>query len=301
MSGKMIDTRVTIDGTFGPFDCRLDPRLCYTKPWFPLAETRKVAARTQYLAYKHGNSSTETIHVIEGRTDGPDSVHLIEGVPGRNGTPAVAVRIRWKGARPTATLGEATADARREVTRKATARRKAARSGRTGAPRAVVVHIDWCGLGEDFDEAAFVVEPSADGLYPVGAPEWRWDFASWWCPACQDSQPWHEVTCPCGLSRPATPLGAAGWNAGCALHCLTPEATSVLVDLDGSARIVDVHAGDTRIDMDRHAEPFGQAEEILRTALAEAKPGELAATGWERAPGRLWGRRYQITFPASRP
>ncbi|MGW1801703.1 hypothetical protein ACWCQN_38750 [Streptomyces sp. NPDC001984] len=68
----MIDTRVCIDDTFGPFAAKVDPThrwngwLC---PRFTLDTVREMAARSQEMADEYGHDSVPTIHVIDGGTD----------------------------------------------------------------------------------------------------------------------------------------------------------------------------------------------------------------------------------------
>ncbi|MFF4504867.1 hypothetical protein [Streptomyces sp. NPDC001401] len=70
---RMIETRVCIDDTFGPYDAKLDPTnrwkgwLC---PFFTLGTVRKLAARTQEMASEYGYDNRDTVHVIDGGTDG---------------------------------------------------------------------------------------------------------------------------------------------------------------------------------------------------------------------------------------
>ncbi|MEU6325003.1 hypothetical protein [Streptomyces sp. NPDC047009] len=82
----MIDTRVCIDDTFGPFDATLDPThrwngwLC---PYFTLDTVRAIAARTQEMADECGYEVVDTVHVIDGGTD--------QGEPR-----VVVVQISWQ-------------------------------------------------------------------------------------------------------------------------------------------------------------------------------------------------------------
>lgn len=43
-----------------------------------------------------------------------------------------------------------------------------------GEPCVVVLLVRWVYLGDGPEEAATVVSPNSDGLYPVGAWEWCW-------------------------------------------------------------------------------------------------------------------------------
>ncbi|MEV5930952.1 hypothetical protein ACPCSG_23680 [Streptomyces cellulosae] len=300
----MIETRVCIDDTLGPFDCQLDPANRWNgflSPLFTLATARKLSAQTLALADECGYDSTETVHVIDGRADSPDTVHVIEGGPSRHSEDgenlAVAVHVPWRSldGGATATITDATPAARKAAERKPAGR---------GAARAVIVHVRWQYLDEGSTTAAEVIEPSSDGLYCIGGWEWCWGFASWWCPRSNCFVHWHE-DCQCGLTRPATPLGVAAWTAGRILHDRAREATSALVDLTHSATICQVFAGDTEIDTADDTGPFdtetlGQADTVLRAALDDGTPADLAAAGWEHVPDPDSDRVYRITFPASR-
>ncbi|GAA2948435.1 hypothetical protein ACFPN0_15120 [Kitasatospora cinereorecta] len=313
MAREIIQTRVCIDDWLGPFDCQLDPRNRWNgwlSPSFTLDVTRQLSAQTLREADECGYECVDTIHVIEGRADSQDTVHLIESdmthevnEDGDRAPVALAVRVPWRsldrGA--TATLSPITPAVRK-------AARKSKLTGR-GAARAVVVHVRWMYLAEESDTAANVVQPGRDGLYSIGGWEWTWHFASWWC-VCGEGMDWHESECQCGMTReanPKTPLGVATWAAGATLRRLVPEATSATVDLHGEfARIIDVFAGDTLVDTADDTGPFdcetlGEADEILRQALEETAPGGIEAAGWEHVPDEKTDRLYQITFPAPRP
>ncbi|MFE7214586.1 hypothetical protein ACFU93_32520 [Streptomyces sp. NPDC057611] len=206
----MIETRVCIDDDFGPFDCKLDPTNRWNgwlSPRFTLDTARDVAAQTLRMADEFGYDCVDTIHVIDGRADSPDTVHIIEGGPSRRREDdeddedgknmAVAVRINWRA------LDRGTDEAT-SVTHATPEARKAAHPGEpggSGAARAVVVHVRWQWLDEGSDTAANVVAPGSDGLYSIGGWEWTWHFASWWC-ACGAGMDWHEFECTgCELNR----------------------------------------------------------------------------------------------------
>jgi hypothetical protein len=308
----MIQTRVCIDDMLGPLDCQADAGDRWNgkvSPHFALDATRELSAQTLRMADDYGYDSVETIHVIEGRADSRDTVHLIESNLTRvlnewgDSEPiALAVRVPWRsldqGA--TATLSSVTA-----ATRKAA--RKTKVTGR-GAARAVVVHVRWQWMDEESDTAANVVQPDENGLYPIGGWEWCWDFASWWC-VCGERSDWHETECQCGMNRdenPKTPLAVATWAAGTALRRLAPEATSALVDLTGPPYLVAVFAGDTEIDTADDTGPFdtetlGQADAILRKGMEDSGPGDVADDGWEHVPDEKSAQLYRISFPAPRP
>ncbi|WP_434593311.1 hypothetical protein [Streptomyces sp. A5-4] len=310
---ETIQTRVCIDDTFGPFDCQLDPTNRWNgflSPNFTLDVSRELSAQTLRMADEYGYDCVDTIHVIEGRADSQDTVHLIESgltrevnEDGDREPVAIAVRVPWRsldrGA--TATISDVTPAARK-------AARKSKATGR-GAARAVIVHISWMYLSEGSDTAARIVRPGRDGLYSIGGWEWCWGFASWWC-VCGEGMDWHETECLCGMTRdanPKTPLGVATWAAGATLRRLAPEATSALVDLhDDYARLIAVFAGDTEIDTADDTGPFdtetlGEADQILRQGLAEAGPGAPDAAGWQHVPDEKTDQLYRITFPAPRP
>ncbi|MFJ6014489.1 hypothetical protein [Streptomyces sp. NPDC092952] len=308
---EMIQTRVCIDDMLGPFDCQLDPNNRWNgwlSPSFTLDVTRQLSAQTLQMADEYGYDCTDTIHVIEGRADSRDTVHIIDSGmthevndDGDREPTAVAVRIPWRsldrGA--SATISGVTPAARE-------AARRSESTGQ-GAARSVVVHIRWQWLSGGSDTAATVVQPR-DGLYSIGGWEWTWHFASWWC-VCGTGWDWHETECECGMTRdanPTTPLGVATWAAGATLRRLAPEATSALVDLYGEfARIISVFAGDTEIDTADDTGPFdcetlGEADEILRAALDEEGPGAPDAAGWQLVPDERTDRLYRVTFPALR-
>ncbi|MFJ7586984.1 hypothetical protein ACIQZO_06235 [Streptomyces sp. NPDC097617] len=308
-----IQTRVCIDDTLGPFDCQLDPRNRWNgwlSPHFSLDATRQLSAQTLQMAEDYGHDCVDTIHVIEGRADSADTVHIIDSGKtyevnddGDHAPLAIAVRIPWRSLDrgKTATITDLTPAARK-------AARKSKATGR-GAARAVVVHIRWMYLEEGVGTAANIVRPDADGLYPIGGWEWTWHFASWWC-VCGEGMDWHDTDCQCGMTRdanPKTPLGVATWAAGATLRRLAPEATSALVDLhDDFARIISVFAGDTEIDTCDDTGPFdcetlGEADAILRAVLDEEGIGAPDAAGWQLVSDEKSDQLYRITFPAVRP
>ncbi|MFH0245951.1 hypothetical protein ACGRHY_26850 [Streptomyces sp. HK10] len=308
-TSQTIATRVCIDDILGPLDCTLDPSNLWNgfmSPHFALEAVHELSAQTLRLAEEDGYDCVDTIHVIEGRADSQDTVHLIEGGGRRHYDEegdaeedlAIAVRIPWRSLSrgATATIAPATPQARK-------AARKRKITGR-GAARVVVVHIRWQYLDEGSDTAANVVQPDDEGLYPIGGWEWTWSLASWWC-ACGESSDWHEIQCPCGLTRdaqPNAPLGTAGVEVGKILRAVTPQATSALVDITGLARVCAVFAGDREIDTADDTGPFdtetlGWADEVLRMAMDEAVPEDIAASGWELAPDERSAALYRITFP----
>ncbi|MGA5643371.1 hypothetical protein ACPCTN_32095 [Streptomyces cinereoruber] len=270
----MIETRVCIDDTLGPFDCKLDPANRWNgflSPHFPLDAARQLSAQTLRLAEEYGYDCTDTIHVIEGRADSPDTVHVIEGGPSRHGedeeTLAVAVRVNWRRAdrdpSHAAAVGEATPQAR-----KAARRRK---PGGRGARRVVIVHIRWMYLDEGSDTAVSIVVPDDEGLFPIGGWEWTWHFACWWC-LCGSDQDWHEPDCLCGVTRgQALALKEAAPRVGAILRRAAPGATAALFDTTGAPRIVTVVDGATEIDLSEagpyDTETLGEADAVLRAAL----------------------------------
>jgi hypothetical protein len=357
-AAQMIDTRVCIDDMLDPLDCQLDPTNRWNgwlRPHFTLDAARELSAQTLRMADEYGYDCTDTIHVIDGRADSQDTVHLIEsGLTrvvnewGDREPFALAVRVPWRsldrGA--TATLSGVTPADRKTA-------RKTKVTGR-GPARAVVIHIRWQWMAEESDTAANVVQPGEDGLYAIGGCEWTWRFASWWC-ACGSDMPWHEIECTgCLLNRdnqlekkpcdcgcdpaqdvfgeydlesvrsrshfittgrflrwsesgatPALTLELAATWVGVELRRLAPEATSALAYLDRElSRVVAVYVGDTEIDTADDTGPFdtetlGEADAILRQALAGAAPGALEAAGWERVPHTRTDHLYRIAFPTS--
>ncbi|MFJ4343037.1 hypothetical protein [Streptomyces sp. NPDC088915] len=270
----MIETRVCIDDTLGPFDCKLDPANRWNgwlSPHFPLDSARRLSAQTLRMAEEYGYDCTDTIHVIEGREDSPDTVHIIEGGPSRHGEEdevlAVAVRVNWRhvdrDAGRAATVTEATPQAR-----KAARRRK---PGGRGARRVVIVHIRWMYLDEGSDTAASIVAPDDEGLYSIGGWEWTWHFASWWC-LCGSDQDWHVLDCLCGVTRgQALALKEAAPRVGAILRRDAPGATAALFETTTAPRIVTVVDGATELDLGEggpyDTETLGEADAVLRAAL----------------------------------
>ena len=308
---QMINTRVCIDDTFGPFDCQLDPSHRWNgwlNPHFTLDATREVSAQTLRLADEYGYDTVDTIHVIEGREDSRDTVHIIEGGPSRYreedaedaGDPAVlavAVHVPW---RTLSRGGDASITDASLQARKAARKRKV--TGR-GASRVVVVHVRWQFLDEGSTTAASVEHADDEGLYSIGGFEWTRPFASWWC-ACGRGADWHETECSCGLTRddqPKAPLGTAAVKVGQILRTLAPEATSALIDLTTLGHVCAVFAGESEIDTADDSGPFdtetlGSADEVLRTALDQAVTGDLSASGWEHVEDEQSAALYRITF-----
>ncbi|MEU1180614.1 hypothetical protein ABZ464_23730 [Streptomyces sp. NPDC005820] len=300
----MIDTRVTLDNCVGPYDCK-------GTGWsyrFNLDATRQVSAGTLEMADSYGFSCMETIHVIDGREGGPDTVHVFDSgetyevnEDGDRAARAVAVRVRWRGKTPTATPITVTPQVRRA------ARETKNRTASRGAARAVVICVRWQWVGDEGSGALDVIEPLDDGYYPIGGGEWPWCEVTWDC-ACGYTPDWHETDCLCGLTRdsePKTLLDIATVKAGQTLRTLAPEATSALVDLTSLGHICAVYAGDTEIDTADDTGPYdtetlGAADEILRKALDEAAPADLAASDWEHLPDESSAHVYRITFPDAR-
>lgn len=307
---KTLETRVALDDFLGPYDCKLDKAdgwKGWVSPHFTLDVARQLSADTIRIAEECGYACTETIHLIEGRADSADTVHIIDtgetreiNDDGDREPLALAVRVPWRaldrGA--TAVIGDATPAAR-----------KAARESKTtgrGAARAVIVHAQWVYISEGSTTAAALVRQDAEGRFPIGGWEWAWMIHEWWC-VCGEGNEWHEAECLCGMNRdtrPTTPLGIATWAAGTTLHRLAPEATTALVDLAGDvARIIAVHAGDTEIDTSDDGgrfdcETLGEADSILRAALDEPAPGTPEQAGWQLVPDEKSGQRYRVTLPA---
>ncbi|MFJ3274047.1 hypothetical protein [Streptomyces sp. NPDC086776] len=307
---KMVQTRVCIDDMLGPFDCQLDPGNRWNgwlSPNFTLDVTRQLSAQTLRMADEYGYECTDTIHVIEGRADSRDTVHVIDSGltyevndDGDREPLAVAVRIPWRsldrGA--TASISMVTPAARK-------AARRSKSTGR-GAARVVVVHIRWQWLGESSDTAATVVQPR-DGLYSIGGWEWTWAFASWWC-ECGAYMDWHETQCEmCDRTRDTQPPAPTGpvvaEKVGTILRTLAPEATSALVDFNGPARLIAVFAGDTEIDTADDTGPFdtetlGEADTLLRQAHDRASRLHDLIADWEHVPDERTAQLYRVTFPA---
>lgn len=301
----MIDTRVTLDGIVGPYDCKWTG-------WsylFSLDASRQVSAGTLEMADSYGFSCMETIHVIDGREGGPDTVHVIDSgetyvvnEDGDRAARAVAVRVRWRGKTPTATPIAVTPQVRRAARK--TKNRRAGRGA--GAARAVVICVHWQWVDDEGSGAVDVIEPRDDGYYPIGGREWPWCVVTWEC-ACGYTQDWQDTECLCGFTRdgqPKAPLGTAGVRVSQILRALAPEATSALIDLTDLARVCAVFAGDSEIDTADDTGPFdtetlGQADELLRMAMDEAAHEDIAASGWELVPDEKSTALYRVTFPTA--
>ncbi|MFF5968232.1 hypothetical protein ACFY64_31815 [Streptomyces collinus] len=312
MRHQMIASRVCLDEFLGPFDCQLDPHNRWNgwmSPYFTLDVARELSAQTIRMAEEYGYADQDTVHVIEGRADSRDTVHIIQS--DAKPTPddedddqdpeplAMAIRINWrdldKGAEHATSIAVAT-----RAARKAARRRKPNGKGET---RTVIVHVRWQ-WAQESDTATNVIEPNRDGLYGIGGWEWTWSCEVWWCPRCGSHANWHDTECLCGLTRPATQLGVAAWTAGCILHDRAPEATSALVDLAHLATVCSV-AGEDEIDTADDTGPFdtetlGRADTFLRKATENATPADLEAAGWEHVPDPQSDHLYRITFPAAR-
>ncbi|MDQ0762021.1 GNAT family N-acetyltransferase [Streptomyces canus] len=302
----MIDTRVTLDSIVGPYDCVATEE--GRAPRFTLDVTREVSAGTLQMADDYGFSCTETVHVIDGYAGSPDTVHLFDSgetyvlnEDGERAPRAVAVRVCWRGKTPTVTP----VPVNRETRRAARKTRSKARGGRGAAARTAVICVHWQWVDNEGSGALDVIEPLADGRYPIGGWVWPWCLVTWKC-ACGYEMGWHVTECLCGLTRdgqPPTTLAAASHLAGTELRTLAPETTSVTVDLTNSACIIDVFAGERVITGTDDIGPFdtetlGAADAILRQALDEDQ--DLAAAGWEHVPDEESARLYRITFPTSR-
>lgn len=310
MQHQMIETRVCIDDTLGPFDCKLDPTNRWNgwlSPNFSLETARQLSAQTLRMADEYGWDCADTIHVIDGRADSPDTVHVIDSgrtheinENGDTAPVAFAVRIPWRklGRGGQATITDATPAVRKAARR--------CKPGGRGALRAVVVHARWTYMADEGCDSANVVAPNAQGLYPIGGWEWTWHFATWWC-ACGEGMDWHEAECLCGLNRDNQPplAEATARRIAAILRTLAPQATSALADFgSGLARVSEVFAGDVEIDTADETGPFdtetlGAADEVLRQAVDMADSlNELVAT-WEHVPHERTAQLYRITFPAA--
>ncbi|MEU5036094.1 hypothetical protein AB0G48_18330 [Streptomyces rubiginosohelvolus] len=302
----MIDTRVTMDGIVGPYDCKWTG----TSYLFSLEASRQVSAGTLEMASTYGFSCVETIHVIDGRAGSPDTIHVFDSgesyvanEDGDRAPRAVAVRVRWRGKTPTVTPVAATPQARR-----AARKTKHKRPGREAGPaRAAVICVHWQWVEDETSSALDVIEPHDDGHYPIGGREWPWCVVTWQC-ACGYTQDWQDPECLCGLSRdgqPKSPLDTASIRVAQTLRTLAPHATSALIDLTTLARVCAVFAGDHEIDMADETSPFdtetlGCADEVLRLAMDEANvPEDLETSGWEHVPNTTSAALYRITFPAT--
>ncbi|MET9914347.1 hypothetical protein ABZZ74_47920 [Streptomyces sp. NPDC006476] len=182
------------------------------------------------MADSYGFSTMITVHVIDGHAGSPDTVHFFDSGEtyvvnewGDRAPCAVAVRVSWGGKTPTVKK----VPVNRETRRAARKTQKKARGGRGAAARAAVICINWQRVGEEGSGALDVVEPLADGRYPIGGYEWPWCLVTWTC-ACDYSMGWHETECLCGLTRDGQPEpgpAAAAHKAGVELQTLAPEAT----------------------------------------------------------------------------
>ncbi|MFJ5037968.1 hypothetical protein [Streptomyces parvulus] len=307
-----ITTRVCIDD-FGPFECKLSPGSLWNgflSPHFSLAVAREVSAGTIRSAEEIGYACQDTVHVIDGRADGPHTVHVFDsGLTrivndwGDREPVTVAVRVPWsgldRGEQPT--ISTATPAARKAARKSA---RKAARLTGTGRgqERAVIVHLRWQHLVEGSTTAAEIIEPDADGLYCIGGWEWCWGYSHWWC-ACGSAQKWHETQCLCGLTRdgqPATRLGKATVEVAKILRIPAPGATAFTVDATGLPYIVDVLAGGHVLNGTDSGpydtETLGYADSALRAAFDE--DDDITAAGWERVPDEESSALYRVTLPA---
>ncbi|MGA5497734.1 hypothetical protein ACPCSP_25560 [Streptomyces cinereoruber] len=308
MRDEMTETRVSLDGILGPYDCKLDLHHRWNgwmSPHFTLDTVRELSAETIATANDYGWRETDTIHVIEGRADSPDTVHVIDtgltyeiNEDGDTAPLAITVRIPWRkldrGGK--ATIGKLTPDARKAARR--------SKPGGRGAARAVVVHARWMYF-EETGQGADIVEPDTEGLFPVGGFEWCWSIHHWWC-VCGADRRWHETECLCGQTRDNQPPLAEGAVQEVArlLRTLVPKATSALVDFgSGLARVTDVFAGDTEVDMADDTGPFdtetlGEADEVLRKAVDRADCLNDLVADWERIPHKRTPHLYRIAFPA---
>ncbi|MEU3342255.1 hypothetical protein [Streptomyces sp. NPDC006668] len=87
----LIESRVCIDDSFGPFSAKLDPtdREGYLTPFFTLDTVRELAVCTQQLCAEYGRDS-ETIHVLS-------ILDVADSRAGHEDQPrVVVVQIRWQ-------------------------------------------------------------------------------------------------------------------------------------------------------------------------------------------------------------
>ncbi|MFH8257870.1 hypothetical protein [Streptomyces roseolus] len=98
-------------------------------------------------------------------------------------------------------------------------------------------------------------------------------------------------------------IATAGVELGKILRTVTPQATSVLVDITGPARVCAVFAGDDEIDTANtgpfDTETLGWADEVLRRAMIETGPEDIVVSGWELVPDERSAALFRITFPTS--
>ncbi|KUN32514.1 hypothetical protein AQJ11_03025 [Streptomyces corchorusii] len=200
-----IETRVCIDDTLGPYDARLDPGRRWNgflMPRFTLDTVRRLSVRTLELADEYGYDSVETVHVIDGYSDSPSSVHFIEGGTDREGNPRGAVaHIRWP------FLDEDPDRAVSFFTGRPGAQVKPVEPAAVGVRRTVVFTMSWQWWEEDrgAEGIADVYQPDDECRYGIGGGSWCWHFAGWWC-ACGRDNDWHVLKCPsCELPRDAQP------------------------------------------------------------------------------------------------
>ncbi|MFF4391466.1 hypothetical protein ACFY0G_32460 [Streptomyces sp. NPDC001552] len=303
----MIETRVCIDDLFGPFDCQTNPGQRWNGwvcPRFTLGTVRELSAQTLRAADEYGYEAVPTVHVIDGRADSAETLHLIEGNVVAGERLGAAVRINWRD------LSQGAADA--VSTRKANAKdRKRAAAGRKpggrGARRSVVIVVDWQWMSEDGASAAYAAAPGDDGRYGIGSCSWTWHFASWWC-VCGNDQDWHETECLCGRTRDHRIADATSSNVTAArlatiLRTCAPEASAALVDLTDLPRVITVFTGGAEADMGDDTGPFdaetlGEADEVLRDVASYVDLRELTAS-WEHVPDEASDRVYRVTFPGS--
>lgn len=293
-----IDTRVCLNDVLGPYEAKVDPEALWNgwlSPHFTLDTVRDMTSRTAEWATRYGHNVAVTVHVIDGYTDSPSSVHVIDGGT-HDGTPRRAVvHIRWNllDEDPHSAVSFFPARPGNDV---------ATTEPAGGKPRSVVFSMDWQQWsGDDGPEAAAdIYPPDADGRYAVGAWAWCWDYAVWWC-TCGTATRWHETTCnACRLPRPAQPVRELADLPATIRRLLcaqAPEATSVLVDLHSPPHVYAVYAGDTELDSADDTGPFdtetlGAVDTAIREALANSVLSDLTNAGWQLVEPSC----YRITF-----
>ncbi|WP_228980167.1 hypothetical protein [Streptomyces sp. DH12] len=143
-----------------------------------------------------------------------------------------------------------------------------------GNPLAVVLRVTWMYLAEEgARQSTLIIEPDDEGRYNVGACEWTWHFASWWCLCIDPGQDWHVLHCEdCGMTREqALALKDTTRRVGQTLRRLAPGATAALFEADGAPRIVGVFAGDTELTLGDggpfDTETLGEVDAVLLAGL----------------------------------
>lgn len=206
MNDRQIETRVGVEGVYGPYEAKLNPSKLWNgwvSPRFTLDTVRQLANDTQGLAEKDGFDCLETVHVIEGRADSPNSAHVIDGGTDGEGNPRqVIVHVCWPLMDESAERAVNIFGVRPGVHVEHT------ETCGVGEPRAVVLCVDWpLWRGEDgsAEQVTTVVEPDSEGRYAVGAWKWAWRITRWCC-ACGQDNYWHVTDCMnCDLTRDTQP------------------------------------------------------------------------------------------------